>query len=265
MNFIYEPLTTPSLTERYIGELLPFREISPVLLKGPKGQGKTMQVFAYAMENDYKLLIFEASEEARYGQIIGQFGLKGREAYFSLGVIPTAIQYANSGERFILLIEELNALSPAAQKQLNSLLDLKKGVTVKEIGQRFELHNNSDNFLVVATMALTFYGGVFELNEDLKSRFNIISVGYPPEDKEREILSQHTTDNELASKLVTLATQTRTSSFVYQLSTRDLVKAIKVINRLGLKWGLKTLEGKFEEEDRKTFWERVAGIFGEVK
>lgn len=264
MNFIYEPLTTPSLTERYIGELLPFREISPVLLKGPKGQGKTMQVFAYAMENDYKLLIFEASEEARYGQIIGQFGLKGREAYFSLGVIPTAIQYANSGERFILLIEELNALSPAAQKQLNSLLDLKKGVTVKEIGQRFELHNNSDNFLVVATMALTFYGGVFELNEDLKSRFNIVSVGYPPEDKEREILSQHT-DNELASKLVTLATQTRTSSFIYQLSTRDLVKAVKVINRLGLKWGLKVLEGKFEEEDRKTFWERVSGIFGEVK
>jgi len=265
MRIIYEALTEPHVSEAYIGDMLPFAELSPVLMIGPKGVGKTMQVYSYAKMNNLKLLVFEASEEARYGQLIGQPGLMGRDAYFALGVLPTAIEYANAGEKFVFLIEELNALSPAGQKLLNALLDLKKGVTVKEIGRRYELNPNAEqNMVVVATMAPSFYGGVFEINEDLKSRFNVIKVGYPPQNTEKEILLEHTTDTELATKLVNLATQTRTSSFVYQLSTRDLVQAVKVANKLGVDWALRILESKFEDEqDIKTFKERKLAIFGD--
>jgi len=260
-HVIFEPLTEPAPPEEYIGKFIPFSELSPVLLIGPKGTGKTLQVFCYAKSHNYKLLILEASEDTKYGQLVGQFGLKGKEAYFALGLIPTAIHYANQGERFILLIEELNALTPAAQKILNSLLDIKQGITVKEIGRRFQIENHCSDFLIVATMNPTFHGGVYELNEDLKSRFAIINIGYPDEETERQILLRYTDNFDFATKLVNLAVQTRTSAFIYQLSTRDLVQAVRIEKKLGPGWALKTLEGKFEDQDLKTFKERLKGVF----
>jgi len=263
MKKVYEKLVKPKLRGSipYVGKKLDFAKLSHVILNGPKGIGKTLMVYSYARKNKYKLLIAECSEETRYAQLIGHYGLDGSEGYFSLGILPTAIKYQNRGEKFILLLEELNALPPGSQKMLNSLLDLKQGITVKEIGKRYEYQ---DPMIVVGTQNPSVYGGAFELNEDLKSRFWIINMDYPSAKKEIKILQKiGLEDQNLVSALVNLAVQTRTTGFSYALSTRDLVEMGKAtLNGFTIEEVLKLTAGKFENEDYQTYAERVRGTFG---
>lgn len=257
-------LTEPSLNghQEYIGQEIPFQELERVILSGPKGIGKTLSVYSYAKKYGYSLLIFECSEEARQNELVGQIGLDEKGGgFFSLGILPTAVHYCNQGEKFILLFEEINALSPASQKLLNGLLDLKQGVNVDYLGRRFQIQNGK-RLIVVGTMNPSVYGGVFELNEDLKSRFIIINLPYPPVDVERKIYELHTSDKDLIEKLLILAQETRSEGFLYQLSPRDIIQLIQLINLIGLQKGLRYFSGKFEGEDLQNWKARVMSKFG---
>lgn len=267
-KLVYEKLTDPKnalkrLGHGYIGDrVFDFEKLECSVLNGPKGIGKTLMAYHYARKNGYKLLICECSEEIGYPQLVGHYGLSGEQAYFSLGYLPTAVKYSNKDEKFILLLEELNALPPASQKMLNALLDLKSGVTVKEIGRRYEL-KGSRSLVVIATMNLSFYGGVFELNEDLKSRFHVLAMGYPGEGAEKKILAKYKVKGDVAQDMINLAMQTRTEAFKYALSTRDLCSWAKLLGSgFGMEAALQILKGKFEDDDYRTFRERAKGVFG---
>ena len=123
---------------------------------------------------------------------------------------------------------------------------------------------------VVGTMNTAVYGGVYSLNEDLKSRFNMLPLGYPSLDQERRILNETMSTLMKAVKKKTvnlvlqLAEETRKNQFDYALSTRDVVQILNNIDKVGLKAAMWIASGKFEDEDRDTFVERVTSCFGKV-
>uniref|UniRef100_A0A7C3WM59 ATPase dynein-related AAA domain-containing protein n=1 Tax=Dictyoglomus turgidum TaxID=513050 RepID=A0A7C3WM59_9BACT len=260
LRIIYERPFVVENIEGYVGEL-PDLDIEPVILDGPKGIGKTLAVLNWAKQRDYRVLSIECNEEMGYSQIIGCYGAMGQDVYFSLGIIPTIVELAQNW-KFVALFEEINALNPSAQKMLNSLLDIKGGVTVKELGSRYSFDPEiRSNVKLVATMNPSFYGGVYKLNEDLRSRFNIIKMGYPDQETEKKILKIHCNDEEIIDKLIRLANETRSGGFVYALSPRDLVQALKIYSSKGLIGMLRILAGKFEEVDLTTYYERIIGLF----
>jgi len=101
---------------------------TPLCFVGPKGTGKTLVIAHFASENKIPIIQYDCSENTRKGDLIGRYILRGDETEYQLGVLPTAIELANEAGKAILVLEELNALAPNMQKQLNQLLDWRRHV-----------------------------------------------------------------------------------------------------------------------------------------
>jgi MoxR-like ATPase len=127
-----------------------------LLLKGPKGDGKTLSVFDYAAQTKTPVVIQECSEDTKSFNLMGSQSMIGKKTIFTLGALPTAIEVANEVGRCILLLEELNALTPQVQKQLNALTDFRQMVSMPFIGKTYRLDANA-KLWVVGTMNPCFH------------------------------------------------------------------------------------------------------------
>lgn len=117
---------------------------------------------------------------------------------------------------------------------------------------------------VTGTMNTAVYGGVYALNEDLKSRFRVISVDYPNPTSEKKILDAVLNGGvrkEVVKQVMTLAHETRQASLDYALSPRDVVQLLEDIAALDLTRALRIVVGKFEGTDKATVRERITSIF----
>jgi hypothetical protein len=117
-------------------------------------------------------------------------------------------------------------------------------------------------------MNLAVYGGVYSLNEDLKSRFRLLELGYPEPKAEREVVTAALPQGlkpefkETLNSILILAHETRQKALDYALSTRDVVQLVEDAESLGLECALRVILGKFEGDDKVTVSERIASIFG---
>lgn len=235
-----------------------------LILKGPKGVGKTLSVAAFAAKKGVPIVTYDCSEDVRRSNLLG---FKTPQEEFVLGPIPTAFEIANEEGHCILALEEINALTPQMQKVLNPIVDWRRSVAVPEALRVFKLQKDA-KLWVVGTMNSTTYGGVFELNEDLRSRFRIREVTYPKPEAERKIIqaafknaSAKPTDAQV-KKVLTLAHETRQPSFDYALASRDVIQILEDIGTVGLEDALRNVVGKFEGTDHATIVQRMESIFG---
>jgi nitric oxide reductase NorQ protein len=236
------------------------------ILVGPKGVAKTLSVAAYAASIEAPIITFDCSEDVRRSQLIGMFVLRGDQTPFVLGPLTTAFEVANEVGRCILVLEEINALTPTMQKILNPATDFRKKIEVPEAQKVFRLKNGA-KLWVVGTMNFSAYGGVYALNEDLKSRFRLITVGYPdPKDEKRvveEIFGKKVEElDKLVDHTIRLAHETRQKALEYALSPRDVVQILEDILLVGEEKALRIAVGKFEGDDRTTVKKRIESIFG---
>lgn len=233
---------------------------SNTILSGPKGIGKSMAFAAYAYETKTNIVTYDCSEDVRRAHVIGTPTMRGHETPFIMGPIPTAYEIANETGACILCFEEINALSPQMQKLLNSSTDFRRRVEVPEAKKVFELKNGA-KLWVVGTMNTAVYGGVYALNEDLKSRFDIYPLDYPKD--EHAIIQSEMADRgftvapDIIQKVLTISTETRQKAIEYALSPRDVVQILSNIARVGVKDALWIASGKFDDTDRKFFQDRV--------
>ena len=102
-----------------------WRSRANMVLVGPKGIGKSLSVASYAAKVDSPVITFDCSEDVRRSHLLGMFVLRGNETPFVLGPLTTAFEIANETGRCILILEEINALSPQMQKVLNAPLDFR--------------------------------------------------------------------------------------------------------------------------------------------
>lgn len=259
---------------------------SNLLLKGPKGDGKTLSVITYAHATNTPIIIQECSEDTKKMDLMGSQTLIGDETIFTLGCIPAAIDAANEFGRAILLLEELSALTPQVQKQLNAVTDFRRQCSMPFLGKTYKLLPNK-YLWVVGTMNPSVYGGTYDLNEDLKSRFEEIDLTYPEVGQEKQVLqlacreyigtkmptpfktldgtSQKEIwhiDDTILNQLIKLAGDTRQQATGYALSTRDLVRLVETISLLGIEKALQLVLCKFEgDEDKETVKKRISSIF----
>jgi MoxR-like ATPase len=238
-----------------------------LILVGPKGIAKTLAVASWAAKNKVPIITFDCSEDVRRGHLIGSFILRGGESPFVLGPIPSAFEIANEVGKCVLCLEEINALTPQMQKVLNPVGDFRRKVEVPECQRVFRL-NPKARLWICGTMNTSVYGGVYELNEDLRSRFRILPVSYPGQGKELGIIQQvlgtlSPDEKKLTNNLLTLAHETRQKALAYALSTRDIIQMVVDARTCGLKAALWLASGKFEGQERDYYKTRVGSIFGE--
>lgn len=239
----------------------------PMILVGPKGVGKSLSVFAYAALRGIPLITYSCSEDARASNLVGMLTLRGDETPFVCGPLVAAIETANAVGRAILLLEEINALTPQMQKLLNGITDFRKRIEAPVAGRVFDLRPDAQLW-VVGTMNFSAYGGVNALNEDLKSRFAMLPLGYPPSDDERALVTAELgalkarLTEDVINKAMRFAAETRAPEFSYALSPRDVVIWLRTIAAADLPTGLWMLMGRFEDTDVALAQTRLAAIFG---
>jgi len=113
---------------------------SPLILKGPKGAGKTLNIEQWAAVNKVPFLRKSCTADTSDRQLLGAHTLKSfDESYFTLGVLPTAIDVANQTGSCILVLEEINALNEEAQKVVNSIADYRREVDLPHVGAVYRL------------------------------------------------------------------------------------------------------------------------------
>lgn len=238
-----------------------------IVLVGPKGIGKSLSAAYFAAQQEVPVITFDCSEDVRRSHLLGMFVLRGTETPFVLGPLTTAFQIANEQGKCILLLEEINALTPQMQKVLNAPLDFRRKIEVPEAKQVFRLRDGAQLW-VVGTMNTAVYGGVYDLNEDLKSRVRLFPLDYPQSKGEKRIVdavlkgSGIRLDPTIIQGVLTLAHETRQKSLEYALSTRDVVQLLEDIHYVGKEAALWIVSGKFEAGDRGTVCERIHSIFG---
>lgn len=247
---------------------------SNLVLVGPKGVGKTLSFQSYAAKIESPIITFDCSEDVRRSHLLGSHILRGNESPFVLGPLTTAFEIANEVGQCILVLEEINALAPQMQKVLNGLADWRRRIEVPECQRVFKL-NDGAKLWFVGTMNTAVYGGVYNLNEDLKSRFRLLALDYPTPAQEKAIISGVLSPKMLAGvtehaakgtplldRVLQLAIETRQKSLEYALSPRDVQQLIEDINLVGLPKALRVLLGKWDTEDRNTIKQRLVSIFG---
>lgn len=250
-----------------LGSLLDQLKFGPNLIfKGPKGAGKTIAVEQWAAEHGMPLVRQECCEETSARDLVGTFSAQGGDVFYQMGSLTAAIDIANEEGACVLVLEEINTLPPTVQKVINPLTDYRKAISVPKIGRVFRLEPKK-KLWVLGTMNPN-YAGTYGLNEDFRSRFEFVEVGYMPIDKERALLeAQFDTppgalERSKVGFLLNLAKETRGERMGYGLSTRDLVEFIRNWNRMNsLDKALKMLEGKFEGENVDNFRTRCMDAF----
>jgi len=247
----------------------------PLLLVGPKGTGKTLAVANWAAKKKIPFIQYDCTEGSKESNLVGTWTMASdRSTPFKLGVIPTIIECANQAKVACLCLEELSALTPAMQKQLNPLLDWRRGMFVEQISQYFNLAKDC-KLIIFATMNPSSYQASNELNEDLMSRFAIWQWTYPQVKYEKKIISKPSLTKTFVKNLLNLAKESRamhkTGAIDYPISTRDMdlltatflsYKKIKSLNALQM--ALETIVlGKYDVEAQKAQMKsRIESIFG---
>lgn len=242
-----------------------------LLVRGPKGDGKSLSIVALASLTQTPLITIPCSEDVKKKDLVGSFFIKGSETPFMLGTLATAIDVANEYGRAILAFEEVNALTPQTQKQLNEFLDFRKSVSIPQVGKTYRLREGA-TLWAVGLMNPSLYGGTYDLNEDFRSRWLEIEIGHPTKDQERAILEANVampvgmdpnTFRALIQSCTTLAWESRDSkhSLAYSLSTRDVVKLLRSILLVGAEQALQMLYHKFEGKDQATIASRISSAF----
>lgn len=242
-----------------------------ILLNSKHGMGKTLMAANFAQKlreatkMDVPFVVFDCSEDTKEHHMKGSFTLQpdGSTAFIP-GPIPLVIEAANRTGLAVLCLEEISALTPGAQKIINSITDWRTGIFVPQIGQFLRLRPGA-NIVVIGTMNPTVYGGVYSLNADLRSRFVEEVVPWPSMEQEKTILRSVCPRAlaDLIDRSVQLGKDTRSNATEYNLSTRDLVTLVEEVTDLPdeLDKVLLCVANKFEGSDRDLVADRIDAIF----
>jgi len=249
---------------------------SPLILKGPKGSGKTLVIEQFCAENSIPMVRHNCHDNSDDKELIGTRHIEASDSgtptvFFGCGPLTTAIDVANEYGCCILVMEEINTLPNTVQKHLNSMTDYRQRIELFNQGAIFDVDYNSK--LWVVGTANPGYSGTYQFNEDLRSRFMFAPVPYPDTEQEKTILinamggKTTATERKFIDGLLTLSKETRGGEFKaavgYALSTRDMVQVVQsILDGTKPEGALKELEGKYQGEQVKNFRSRVQSCFG---
>lgn len=197
----------------------------PYLIEGDKGLGKTLCVYDVAHDTNTHLVFHACSSGTREGDLLGRTQIDENGSYFELGVLPRAILCANKYGKACLYLDEVNALEPEIQKILNPVLDDRHMVVANN--KQFTLDEGC-NLIVISSMNPSYYAGVNQLTEDLRSRYIGDIWDYPTSTNLDKIIDWSSIPDTVSAPLLQLVQDTHSmrvkGEVEYVLSPRDIVQ-----------------------------------------
>lgn len=155
------------------------------IIIGPKGTGKTTLVRQFADSAGARLESVNFSLRTRESHLVGTKTLNGGTVSFDEGLLVRSMRQGG-----ILYLDEINSAEADVLLRLDEALDDRRQLVLKESdGQTIRAHTD---WFVVATINPLTHHGTKELPQQLLSRFPVrISLEYPPEDVEMQIVKKY--------------------------------------------------------------------------
>jgi len=202
-----------------------------VLIIGPKGTGKTSLVRDFARTKDAKLDSINFSLRTRESHLVGTKTLTEGTVSFDEGLLIKSMR-----EGSILYLDEINSAEADVLLRLDEALDDRRQIALKE--STGEIVKANEGRFVIATINPLTHSGTKELPPQLLSRFPVrISMEYPPEDIELEIVKKYVSgefDSELVQG-IKLANTLRQAAAVEELfyapSLRETIAFGKLLDK----------------------------------
>ena len=239
----------------------------PLLLEGPTGVGKTYLIQTLATEMDADLYVVDVSGELTVDTLLGRDTLTDGTVRFVSGVLTQALENSHK-RKTIFMANEFNTALPEVLTVMNGILDDQRAVTLPDAGNT-RVHA-SDQFYFVATQnpANGSYAGTQRLNDALLNRMVKVTLGYLQTSEELEALKKHTKlSDSTVLQLVRLGQWTR-ENMDDPLSTRDLVKILRLKEGggLALRDAIQTVAlSRYSREEYARLYEYHSNIMSELR
>ncbi|MFB5613637.1 MAG: AAA family ATPase [Candidatus Nitrosomaritimum yanchengensis] len=202
-----------------------------VIIIGPKGTGKTSLVRDFARGKGIKLESINFSLRTRESHLVGTKTLTDGNVSFEEGILIKSMR-----EGTMLYLDEINSAEADVLLRLDEALDDRRQIALKE--STGEIVKAKEGWFVVATINPLTHSGTKELPPQLLSRFPVrISMEYPPEDIELEIIKKYVS-GDFESELIqgiklanTLRQAAAVEELFYSPSLRETIAFGKLLDK----------------------------------
>jgi nitric oxide reductase NorQ protein len=202
-----------------------------VIIIGPKGTGKTSLVRDFARSMGVKLESINFSLRTRESHLVGTKTLTDGNVSFDEGILIKSMR-----EGTMLYLDEINSAEADVLLRLDEALDDRRQIALKE--STGEVVKAKEGWFVVATINPLTHSGTKELPPQLLSRFPVrISMEYPPEDIELEIIKKYVS-GDFESELIqgiklanTLRQAAAVEELFYSPSLRETIAFGKLLDK----------------------------------
>lgn len=179
------------------------RNVKNTLLVGPTACGKTTLIEVIAKKKGKKIYTVSCDIELDKSELVGHYEVKDGSTVWVEGIVPFCMKNGHW-----LVFDEINAAKPEVLTVLNSALDHRRRLIIKE--HENEVVEAHPDYRVFATMNPN-YIGMMELNEAFRRRFQVvIKMDYLETRKEKKLLMRKTgIDKNMADILVKIANDSR--------------------------------------------------------
>jgi nitric oxide reductase NorQ protein len=213
----------------------------PILLKGPTGCGKTrfVEYMAYtlrgAIDNGTpgqevppgSLITVACHEDLTGSDLVGRYLIKGDETIWIDGPLTQAVKGG-----CIAYLDEIVEARKDTIVLIHPLTDHRRILPIDKRGEIIEAH---PDFLLVISYNPGYQSVLKDLKHSTRQRFVSIDFGYPPRDKEAQIIAHESgADMDTALALAKLGEKVRhlkASGLEEGVSTRLLIYAGQLIQR----------------------------------
>ena len=202
----------------------------PVLLKGPTGCGKTRFMEFMAWKLKRPLITVSCHDDLTASDLVGRYLIIGGETRWIDGPLSNAIRIGA-----ICYLDEIVEARKDTTVVLHPLADDRRKLTIEKTG---ELLSATPDFCLTISYNPGYQSVLKDLKQSTRQRFVSITLGYPQETLEKNIvMHESNVSEETASQLIRFAQMTRNlqgDGLEEGASTRLLVNAAKLI-RSGIK------------------------------
>ena len=206
--------------------LAAYKNLLPVILKGPTGCGKTrfMEYMAYRLKRP--LITVSCHEDLTATDLVGRFLIKGETVEWSDGPLTKAVR---SGA--ICYLDEVVEARKDTIVVIHPLTDDRRIIPVDKLGV---LIKAPEDFMLVVSYNPGYQSVVKDLKQSTRQRFVSIDFDYPPAALEIEIVAHESgVGQDMAKYLVEIGSRIR--NFKHHgleegVSTRLLIYAGKLIH-----------------------------------